>query len=309
MVVPFPTYDISEVPGGNGEAFFTFGRFNPPHIGHEALIDEVKRLAAMEGKPYFIILSASCNKGWESCKKFKKQRAESTFTSCKENENPLNIEEKKKFFAAMFPGTRFITADNYGNNIFSVLGAFKRAGYTKLTGVFGEDRAPTFSAMFEKYNSPEMTVNVVGVSRDARSASATKLRTACVMYFSTYQKYSRVLEKEKKALKTLLNEQKQIIENMTKTQQITPENHKKLVNKLIKKVGNALWPKPLEEDDEECMAVPSSVAVPSRVAVGSKRTRQGGGVCVNLLKIKIRKKPTVYKLRDDEKPPKPSKKR
>jgi hypothetical protein len=85
-----------------------------------------------------------------------------------------------------------------------------------------------------------------------------------------------------------------------------------VVNKLIKTIGNALWSKPCEEeDDDECVDVPSSVAMPSRVAaVGTKRPRgRGGGVCVNILKIRIRKKPTMYKLRDDEKPPKPSKKR
>ena len=38
-------------------AVFTFGRFNPPTIGHEKLIEKVASLAKMNGGKYFVYKS------------------------------------------------------------------------------------------------------------------------------------------------------------------------------------------------------------------------------------------------------------
>ena len=49
----------------------------------------------------------------------------------------------------MFPTTKFIPADQYGVNVFNVLGNMRDKGYTKFVGLFGSDRKPVFEKMFE----------------------------------------------------------------------------------------------------------------------------------------------------------------
>ena len=152
------------------EVVFAFGRFNPPTIGHEKLMEAVKKLA--RGGTYRIYPSQS-----QDAKK-----------------NPLDFKLKVKFMRKMFPKhARNIMADKGMRTAFDVIGALYDQGFTKVTFVAGEDRVVEFNKLFNKYNGVkgrhgfyqfENGVKVVSAGErdpDAEGAigmSASKLRAA-----------------------------------------------------------------------------------------------------------------------------------
>ena len=152
------------------EVVFAFGRFNPPTIGHEKLMEAVKKLA--RGGTYRIYPSQS-----QDAKK-----------------NPLDFKLKVKFMRKMFPKhARNIMADKGMRTAFDVIVALYNEGYTKVTFVAGEDRIIEFNKLFNKYNGVkgrhgfyqfENGVKVVSAGErdpDAEGAigmSASKLRAA-----------------------------------------------------------------------------------------------------------------------------------
>ena len=101
----------------SGEVVFAFGRFNPPTIGHEKLMDAIKKLA--RGSQYRIYPSQS-----QDPKK-----------------NPLDFKLKVKFLRKMFPKhARNIMADKGVRSAFDVVVKLYDQGYTKVTMVAGSDR-------------------------------------------------------------------------------------------------------------------------------------------------------------------------
>jgi len=152
------------------DVVFAFGRFNPPTIGHEKLMEAVKKLA--RGGTYRIYPSQS-----QDAKK-----------------NPLDFKLKVKFMRKMFPKhARNIMADKGMRTAFDVIVALYDQGYTKVTFVAGEDRIIEFNKLFNKYNGVkgrhgfyqfENGVKVVSAGErdpDAEGAtgmSASKLRAA-----------------------------------------------------------------------------------------------------------------------------------
>ena len=136
--------------------FFTFGRFNPPTVGHKEMIQNLISMAEAVGADAYVFPS-------------KTQDAE---------KNPLLAGEKVHILKAMFPDdniVRIIHPEVRGtSNIPAVLRALREAGYTELTMVVGSDRIPDFVGKFGG-----VTV-VSGGVRDMDRISATKLRTAAV---------------------------------------------------------------------------------------------------------------------------------
>lgn len=111
------------------EIVVTFGRFNPPTIGHEKLIEAVAKHG--RGKTFRIYASHS-----EDPKK-----------------NPLPYDEKIKYMRKMFPSYgRNIILDNNIKNIFNVASKAHNDGYTSFTLVVGSDRIPEFKKLLAKYN-------------------------------------------------------------------------------------------------------------------------------------------------------------
>lgn len=109
--------------------YFTFGRMNPPTIGHEKLLQV---LAAKAGKnPYRVYLSQS-----EDQKK-----------------NPLSYKDKVKIARKMFPkyarsimmNTKIKTAIDAATQLYN-------DGYVNLVMVAGGDRVPEFDILLKKYN-------------------------------------------------------------------------------------------------------------------------------------------------------------
>ena len=152
------------------EVVFTFGRFNPPTVGHEKLISKVASLA--KGNNYRIYASQS-----QDPKK-----------------NPLDFANKVKVMRKMFPKHgRNIMADKGIRNALDILVRLYDQGFTKVTMVVGSDRVNEFSALTNKYNGVkarhgmynfEDGINVVSAgerdpdSEGVEGMSASKMRAA-----------------------------------------------------------------------------------------------------------------------------------
>ena len=112
-------------------AVFTFGRFNPPTIGHEKLIKVVASTATKENGDYFIYMSHS-----QDAKK-----------------NPLNYAHKMMFMKLMFPTHRSNIAKSNARHALEVASQLYDTGhYSKLVMVVGSDRVKEFKKILNQYN-------------------------------------------------------------------------------------------------------------------------------------------------------------
>ena len=113
---------------GLGTIAVTFGRFNPPTIGHEKLLDAV----AKEGVDSYRIYPSR---------------------TVDPKKNPLEPELKVQFMNEMYPShSEAIVNDSGMSNIFNVMVALQDEGYTGVTLVVGSDRVSEFKSLLEKYN-------------------------------------------------------------------------------------------------------------------------------------------------------------
>ena len=146
-----------------------FGRFNPPTIGHQKLIEHIAKVAKEGNSDYNIFGSHS-----QDPKK-----------------NPLSSGAKTSYMKEMFPDH----ADNviYDQNVKNVLdaleGAYKR-GYKVANIVVGSDRLEEFKTIANKYNGEGKKYNFQAINlisageRDEEGGdevsamSASKLRKA-----------------------------------------------------------------------------------------------------------------------------------
>ena len=102
-----------------GAISITFGRFNPPTIGHEKLLDKVAKEAKTSGGEYRIYPSRS-----EDPKK-----------------NPLDAGTKIKYMRQAYPDHANAIVDSPDmRTIFDVLSALDNDGYSSVNIVVGGDR-------------------------------------------------------------------------------------------------------------------------------------------------------------------------
>ena len=162
---------------GGGSVVITFGRFNPPHIGHLKLIDRVADEAYKDGSDYMIYPSQS-----QDPKK-----------------NPLDPDTKISYMRKMFPeyGERIIN-DYKMNTIFDVLVTANEEGYGNVNIVVGSDRQSEFDNLAQKYNGELYNFDLINVIsagvRDAdaegvEGMSASKMRKAVMD--DDYQSFRR----------------------------------------------------------------------------------------------------------------------
>ena len=143
-----------------------FGRFNPPTVGHEKLLDATKRQA--KGGDYKIYPSRS-----EDPKK-----------------NPLSPDEKISYMRKMYPThDERIVNDEDMRSIFDVLKKANEDGYSNVNIMVGADRQSEFEKLATKYNGELYDfgeINVISAGErdpDAEGVegmSASKLRKAAV---------------------------------------------------------------------------------------------------------------------------------
>jgi hypothetical protein len=165
MIGSFKQYLVEE----EKTVFFSFGRMNPPTIGHEKLLD---KLASIAGKnPYRLYLSQSSDN----------------------NKNPLEYKDKIKFVRKMFPRhARNVLMNNKIKTAIDVAVSLYDEGFRRIVMVVGSDRVREFDALLNNYNGKKarhgfynfMDIKVVSAGErdpDAEGVegmSASKMRAA-----------------------------------------------------------------------------------------------------------------------------------
>ena len=152
-------------------AVYTFGRFNPPTIGHEKLLRVVDTTSSKEGGDYFVYTSHS-----QDPKK-----------------NPLSHKQTINFLKLIFSKHRSHIEDSSAvTALHAASDIYDKGGYTKLMMVGGSDRVRDFSALLNRYNDSKSkhgyykfdSIEVVSAGErdpDAEGAdgmSASKMRQA-----------------------------------------------------------------------------------------------------------------------------------
>ncbi len=149
-------------------AVVCFGRFNPPTIGHELLIDKMRN---MPGDP-FLFLSHTQNS----------------------KTDPLDFETKSKFVKQMFPDIN--VGHSSVKTVVQCLEYIQKLNYNNVIFIAGGDRAESFEKMFNSYNGKSdktgnvpfdfNSIKVVSAgdrdpdANDVTGMSASKLRLAAV---------------------------------------------------------------------------------------------------------------------------------
>ena len=163
MISRFTEYLVEE----KKEIFFSFGRMNPPTVGHEKLIEKLAKSAG--SNPYRVYLSQSTDP----------------------KSNPLPYKEKIKTARRMFPRhARGIILNNKLKTFLEVATSLYNEGHKRVTMVVGSDRVIEFKTLLEKYNGKKLrhgfynfeSINIVSAglrdpdSEGVAGMSASKMR-------------------------------------------------------------------------------------------------------------------------------------
>lgn len=125
MINSFKSYLVEETK----LVYFTFGRMNPPTIGHEKLLTKLASNARTF--PYRVYLSQSQDK----------------------QKNPLQYRDKVKIARKMFPKhARQIVMDPKIKNVFDIMVKLYNEGFKRVVMVVGSDRVREFDILLNKYN-------------------------------------------------------------------------------------------------------------------------------------------------------------
>ena len=163
--------DLMEARGDT--VVFTFGRLNPPTIGHGKVFDAIaKQQSKNSGSKMHIFVSHS-----QDAKK-----------------NPLSYNKKVAYIRKMFPKYAKNVVTSKARTIFEVAVALHNKGYKSIVMVVGSDRVAEFEKLLNEYNGVEGrhgyygfdNIEVVSAGErdpDAEGAagmSASKMRAAAI---------------------------------------------------------------------------------------------------------------------------------
>ena len=124
MIKDFKSYLVEEAK----EVYFTFGRMNPPTIGHGKVLDTISKKAS--GADWKVYVSQSVGP-----------------------KDPLSYSDKVKHLRKMLPKYgRNIMVDKGVKNVFDIAAKLYDQGYKRITMVVGEDRLREFDVLLNKYN-------------------------------------------------------------------------------------------------------------------------------------------------------------
>lgn len=128
MISSFSQYLVEE----ERSVYFTFGRMNPPTVGHGKLLDA---LATKSGRnPYKVFLSQS-----QDAKK-----------------NPLSYSDKVKHVRKMFPKhARSVMINNKIRTAIDAAVDLYNQGFRSVVMVVGSDRVTEFEVLLSKYNGKD----------------------------------------------------------------------------------------------------------------------------------------------------------
>jgi len=117
---------------------FAYGRFNPPTIAHNMLIEKVIQTAKQKQADYLIIPSHSVKPP---------------------DKNPLTADQKAKILRYMVPDPSKIGL--FGQTYVTALQQIKSMGFNKVIQIAGSDRIPEFTFFVNKYNGkPDKSGNI-----------------------------------------------------------------------------------------------------------------------------------------------------
>jgi nicotinic acid mononucleotide adenylyltransferase len=112
-------------------AVFAFGRFNPPTIGHEKLIQKVQSMAKQVNGKGFVFLSH--NGGTEK--------------------DPLDFTTKLSYLRQHFQSDKSLSfGDIRANTIIKVMKVLEAEGRTRVIMIAGDDRVMQFQKLLNQYN-------------------------------------------------------------------------------------------------------------------------------------------------------------
>jgi hypothetical protein len=141
---------------------FTFGRLNPPTVGHEKLVDKVKQVAKRLNAEPHVFLSHSQNS----------------------KKDPLNYNQKFKYAKQAFGS--IVTKSN-ARTVIQIMQELEKMNHKDVVMIVGSDRVQEFRALLNKYNGKDYNFNSIKVvsagERDpdaegVSGMSASKMRAA-----------------------------------------------------------------------------------------------------------------------------------
>lgn len=122
-------------------AVFTFGRANPPTVGHEKLFKKVSEVAIKNKADAFIYLSQTQDK----------------------KKNPLSYQDKIAFVKQLMP--KYQNMVQKDTSIKTIIDQMKKLNqnYKKVILVVGSDRVSWFKKLLEDYNGKDYTFDSIDV--------------------------------------------------------------------------------------------------------------------------------------------------
>ena len=124
MIKDFKSYLVEEAK----EVYFTFGRMNPPTIGHGKVLDTIAKKAGRADWKVYVSQSVG-------------------------PKDPLSYSDKVKHLRKMFPKYgRNIMVDKEVKTVFNIAAKLYDQGYKRITMVVGQDRLREFEVLLNKYN-------------------------------------------------------------------------------------------------------------------------------------------------------------
>ena len=159
----------------NDEVIFSYGRFQPPTLGHGLLVDKIQEKISNKGNKAdgYIFISSSQNEPLEKMKNKKLVKEIQKIPELFEEyvnkpvlRNPLTVYQKTYFMKKMFPESQVKIVNTSVckikqsidkehtpcKSIFDIIYNLVEAGYKKLTLIVGSDRYEDFKKIIEKIN-------------------------------------------------------------------------------------------------------------------------------------------------------------
>lgn len=128
----------------NKTAIIAYGRYNPPTIGHQKLIDTIIETAIKNNATSIVAPSHTQDK----------------------DKNPLSYSDKEEILREMSDN---ITIVDQGKTFISLLQFLQQQGYNKIIHVAGSDRIPEFEKLVEAYNGKPDKKGLIPFSFDSYS--------------------------------------------------------------------------------------------------------------------------------------------
>lgn len=157
---------LKEKPKG----IFTFGRFNPPTIGHKVLIDGL--IAAGEDADKYVFVSSTQDN----------------------KKNPLTVEEKIDILSKQYPDRPFRLINTTVENCRSPVQAIRKLldlGYEQIIFGVGSDRVEDFTTMISALpNEIKTKITVVPIGEERENNNETNSLNASKMSASKARKFA-----------------------------------------------------------------------------------------------------------------------